>query len=45
MSSRLALRTAGWVAGLTAALWMTAGTSAVAGSSAAAGTSSAADAA
>ena len=25
MRSRLALRTAGWLAGLTAALWMTAG--------------------
>jgi outer membrane protein assembly factor BamB len=34
MRSRLALRTAGWVAGLTAALWMTAGGSAVAGTSA-----------
>ena len=33
MRSRLALRTAGWVAGLTAALWMTAGGSAVAGTS------------
>ena len=33
MRSRLALRTAGCVAGLTAALWMTAGTSAVAGTS------------
>jgi outer membrane protein assembly factor BamB len=41
MSSRLALRTAGWVAGLTAALWMTAGGSAVAGISAVAGTSAA----
>ena len=34
MRSRLALRTAGRVAGLTAALWMTAGGSAVAGTSA-----------
>jgi hypothetical protein len=34
MRSHLALRTAGWVAGLTAALWMTAGGSAVAGTSA-----------
>src|SRR5580698_6878126 len=34
MRSPLALRTAGWVAGLTAALWMTAGGSAVAGTSA-----------
>jgi hypothetical protein len=34
MRSRLALRTARWVAGLTAALWMTAGGSAVAGTSA-----------
>lgn len=34
MRSRLALRTAGWVAGLTAALWITAGGSAVAGTSA-----------
>jgi outer membrane protein assembly factor BamB len=34
MRSRLALRTAGWVAGLTAALWMIAGMSAVAGTSA-----------
>ena len=34
MRSRLALRTAGWVAGLTAALWMTAGGSAGAGTSA-----------
>ena len=33
MRSRLALRTAGWIAGLTAALWMTAGGSAVAGTS------------
>ena len=34
MRSRLALRTARWVVGLTAALWMTAGGSAVAGTSA-----------
>ena len=34
MRSRLALRTAGWIAGLTAALWMTDGGSAVAGTSA-----------
>jgi outer membrane protein assembly factor BamB len=33
MRSRVALRTAGWVTGLTAALWMTAGGSAVAGTS------------